>query len=110
MDVNYELYARCAVTSVFFLSCSMQATVTVLVVSIHNTVHAFSVQVDIIGQSNVPAEGPIIFTGNHGNQFVDALQVRSPANPRSSNFTDVWERSGCRLRPLTCWIIRSSYS
>lgn len=34
-------------------------------------------QVDIIGQSNVPAEGPIIFTGNHANQFVDALQVSS---------------------------------
>ncbi|CAM9628551.1 unnamed protein product [Ectocarpus sp. 6 AP-2014] len=32
-------------------------------------------KVDIIGQSNVPAEGPIIFTGNHANQFVDALQV-----------------------------------
>lgn len=35
-------------------------------------------QVDIIGQSNVPTEGPIIFTGNHANQFVDALQVSSP--------------------------------
>lgn len=32
---------------------------------------------DIIGQSNVPTEGPIIFTGNHANQFVDALQVSS---------------------------------
>lgn len=30
----------------------------------------------MIGRSNVPAEGPIIFTGNHANQFVDALQVR----------------------------------
>lgn len=36
-------------------------------------------QVDIIGQSNVPTEGPIIFTGNHANQFVDALQVSSPS-------------------------------
>ncbi|CAM9722364.1 unnamed protein product [Scytosiphon promiscuus] len=32
-------------------------------------------KVDIIGRSNVPTEGPIIFTGNHANQFVDALQV-----------------------------------
>lgn len=39
-------------------------------------------KVDIIGRSNVPAEGPIIFTGNHANQFVDALQV----SPRGTIF------------------------
>jgi len=30
---------------------------------------------DCIGKSNIPRHGPIIFTGNHANQFVDALQV-----------------------------------
>ncbi|CAM9495549.1 unnamed protein product, partial [Sphacelaria rigidula] len=35
----------------------------------------FFKKVDVIGMSNVPEEGPIIFTGNHANQFVDALQI-----------------------------------
>lgn len=35
----------------------------------------FFKKVDVIGTSNVPTEGPIIFTGNHANQFVDALQI-----------------------------------
>ena len=36
----------------------------------------FFTKIDVIGHSNVPRDGPIIFTGNHANQFVDALQVR----------------------------------
>eukprot|EP00611_Tribonema_gayanum_P009977 TRINITY_DN1988_c0_g1_i1.p2 TRINITY_DN1988_c0_g1~~TRINITY_DN1988_c0_g1_i1.p2 ORF type:complete len:692 (-),score=255.23 TRINITY_DN1988_c0_g1_i1:552-2627(-) len=35
----------------------------------------FFTKIDVIGHSNVPRDGPIIFTGNHANQFVDALQV-----------------------------------
>eukprot|EP00953_Heterococcus_sp_UTEX-ZZ885_P028211 15055-Heterococcus_DN1.PRE.1 len=35
----------------------------------------FFTKIDIIGHSNVPTNGPIIFTGNHANQFVDGLQV-----------------------------------
>lgn len=31
--------------------------------------------IEIVGLDNVPRKGPIIFTGNHANQFVDALQV-----------------------------------
>ena len=31
--------------------------------------------IEIVGLENVPRKGPIIFTGNHANQFVDALQV-----------------------------------
>jgi glycerol-3-phosphate O-acyltransferase / dihydroxyacetone phosphate acyltransferase len=35
----------------------------------------FFTKIDVIGHSNVPTNGPIIFTGNHANQFVDGLQV-----------------------------------
>ncbi|CAM9795140.1 unnamed protein product, partial [Discosporangium mesarthrocarpum] len=41
----------------------------------NSIVSIFFNKVEIIGSSNIPAEGPIIFTGNHANQFVDAIQV-----------------------------------
>ncbi len=45
--------------------------------SIMNT---FFVSIEVLGKENVPAHGPIIFTGNHMNQFVDAalILVTSP--------------------------------
>ena len=41
----------------------------------HSILSIFFREVKIVGMSNIPAEGPVIFTGNHGNQFVDALMV-----------------------------------
>ncbi|CAM9390604.1 unnamed protein product [Phaeothamnion confervicola] len=40
-----------------------------------NILTIFFARLDVIGHSNVPIDGPIIFTGNHANQFVDALMV-----------------------------------
>ncbi|KAI9916309.1 hypothetical protein PsorP6_016740 [Peronosclerospora sorghi] len=41
--------------------------------------------VDLIGLDNVPMEGPVIFTGNHANQFVDGLVVMM-TSPRKVGF------------------------
>ncbi|CAI5734219.1 unnamed protein product [Hyaloperonospora brassicae] len=41
--------------------------------------------VDLIGLDNVPTEGPVIFTGNHANQFVDGLVVMM-TSPRKVGF------------------------
>ncbi|CAH0514928.1 unnamed protein product [Peronospora belbahrii] len=41
--------------------------------------------VDLIGVNNVPTEGPVIFTGNHANQFVDGLVVMM-TSPRKVGF------------------------
>ncbi|KAG7389684.1 hypothetical protein PHYPSEUDO_009845 [Phytophthora pseudosyringae] len=41
--------------------------------------------VDLIGLDNVPTEGPVIFTGNHANQFVDGLVVMM-SSPRKVGF------------------------
>ena len=42
-------------------------------------------KIEIVGIENVPRKGPVIFTGNHANQFVDALQVIC-ANPFKLSF------------------------
>ncbi|KAJ0401843.1 hypothetical protein ATCC90586_008562 [Pythium insidiosum] len=41
--------------------------------------------VDVVGLDNIPKEGPVIFTGNHANQFVDGLVVMM-TTPRKLGF------------------------
>jgi glycerol-3-phosphate O-acyltransferase / dihydroxyacetone phosphate acyltransferase len=38
--------------------------------------------VDIVGIDNIPRHGPVIFSGNHSNQFVDGLMVMTTAQHR----------------------------
>lgn len=37
---------------------------------------------DIVGIDNIPRHGPVIFSGNHSNQFVDGLMVMTTAQHR----------------------------
>ncbi|GAB5034484.1 glycerol-3-phosphate o-acyltransferase [Nannochloropsis oceanica] len=39
-------------------------------------------QVDIVGIDNIPKHGPVIFSGNHSNQFVDGIMVLTTAQHR----------------------------
>ncbi|TMW67476.1 hypothetical protein Poli38472_011096 [Pythium oligandrum] len=41
--------------------------------------------VDVVGLDKIPKDGPVIFTGNHANQFVDALVVMM-TTPRNLGF------------------------
>ena len=40
----------------------------------------FFQEVEVVGAEHVPRDGPVIFTGNHQNQFVDALLLLSYTN------------------------------
>lgn len=42
-------------------------------------VDIFFREIEVVGKENVPAEGPVIFVGNHPNQFV----VRSSTRHRN---------------------------
>ena len=46
-----------------------------LKVYFHVLLSIFFREVEIVGRDNIPPYGPVIFTGNHANQFVDALMV-----------------------------------
>jgi len=39
----------------------------------HVLLSIFFREIEIVGRDNIPPYGPVIFTGNHANQFVDAL-------------------------------------
>ena len=41
------------------------------------TVGIFFSTVEVTGTHNIPKEGPVIFVGNHANQFVDAMMLMS---------------------------------
>ena len=43
----------------------------------HSILSIFFREVQVIGSSNIPTTGPVIFTINHANQFVDAVMVLS---------------------------------
>lgn len=43
----------------------------------HSILSIFFREVEVIGNSNIPTHGPVIFTINHANQFVDAVMVLS---------------------------------
>lgn len=44
-------------------------------VFLHSILSISFKSIEIVGLDNIPREGPIIFTGNHANQFVDGLVV-----------------------------------
>ena len=43
----------------------------------HSILSIFFREVEVIGNKNIPSHGPVIFTINHANQFVDAVMVLS---------------------------------
>jgi glycerol-3-phosphate O-acyltransferase/dihydroxyacetone phosphate acyltransferase len=43
----------------------------------HSILSIFFREVSIIGKQNIPQYGPVIFTGNHANQFIDSVVMLS---------------------------------
>lgn len=54
-------------------------------VFLHSILSISFKSIEIVGLDNIPREGPIIFTGNHANQFVDGLVVMM-TSPRKVGF------------------------
>ena len=44
-------------------------------VFLHSILSIFFRSIEVVGTENIPTKGPVIFTGNHSNQFVDGMQV-----------------------------------
>lgn len=51
----------------------------------HSLLSIFFSSVEVLGKQNIPEHGPVIFTGNHMNQFVDAA-VMLVTTPRQMGF------------------------
>ena len=45
-------------------------------------VHIFYREVVVLGREHIPSTGPVVFYGNHNNQFIDALILRSTCRRR----------------------------
>jgi len=43
----------------------------------HSILSIFFREVSIVGKQNIPQYGPVIFTGNHANQFIDSVVMLS---------------------------------
>ncbi|RHZ01610.1 hypothetical protein DYB37_010604 [Aphanomyces astaci] len=44
-------------------------------VFLNSVLSIFFKSIEIVGKDNIPLDGPVIFTGNHTNQFVDGIVV-----------------------------------
>ncbi|EQC30752.1 hypothetical protein SDRG_11512 [Saprolegnia diclina VS20] len=42
---------------------------------LNSVLSIFFKSIEIVGKDNIPMDGPVIFTGNHANQFVDGMIV-----------------------------------
>ncbi|KAJ1438142.1 hypothetical protein B484DRAFT_444813 [Ochromonadaceae sp. CCMP2298] len=51
----------------------------------HSILSIFFTSMEVLGKQNIPAHGPVIFTGNHMNQFVDGAVILV-TNPRRVGF------------------------
>jgi glycerol-3-phosphate O-acyltransferase/dihydroxyacetone phosphate acyltransferase len=51
----------------------------------HSILSIFFSSMEVIGKQNIPTHGPVIFTGNHMNQFVDGAVIVT-TNPRRVGF------------------------
>jgi len=59
--------------------------------------------IDVAGEGNVPAKGPVILAANHPQSVTDAL-VLAAAAPRAVRFV---AHSGLFVNPLRGWLLRS---
>ena len=55
-------------------------------VFLHSILSIFFQNIEIIGLDNIPQNGPVIFVGNHANQFVDGLTMMSTCANRKVSF------------------------
>lgn len=54
-------------------------------VFLHSILSITFKSIEVVGADNIPKEGPVIFTGNHANQFVDGVVVMMNS-PRKVGF------------------------
>ena len=50
----------------------------------HSILSIFFREVEVIGVDNIPKRGPVIFTGNHANQFIDGVMIVATCNHKIS--------------------------
>lgn len=64
------------ITMIFiFISDVKNMTYYFLKIFFHSILSIFFRSVDIVGRENIPSHGPVLFTINHANQFMDAVMV-----------------------------------
>jgi len=77
LDVPTEYFAYPVVALLLYTIVTNASSIIYYATKIFfvSIISIFFREIDVIGRENVPRRGPIIFTGNHANQFVDALMV-----------------------------------
>lgn len=69
--------ATLCVTIMVYIFISEMKTLLYFTVKVffHSILSIFFKDVEVVGLQNVPRYGPVIFTGNHANQFIDGVTI-----------------------------------
>ena len=75
--LKYWHLATLATSLMIYVTLSEIKQVVIWCVKIffHSILSIFFSQVEVVGLENIPQRGPVLFTINHANQFIDAVMV-----------------------------------
>mmetsp|Transcript_27083 Transcript_27083/g.42048 ORF Transcript_27083/g.42048 Transcript_27083/m.42048 type:complete len:656 (-) Transcript_27083:398-2365(-) len=72
----WHIASICVVVCLYIFISEMKELLYFAVkVFFHSILSIFFREVDVIGLDNIPKYGPVIFTGNHANQFIDGVTI-----------------------------------
>jgi glycerol-3-phosphate O-acyltransferase/dihydroxyacetone phosphate acyltransferase len=72
----WQVVVLCALIMAYLVVTEIKSLLYFTVkVFFHSILSIFFREVHVIGLENVPQYGPVIFTGNHANQFIDAVTM-----------------------------------
>lgn len=72
----WHIASICIVFCIYIFISEMKELLYFAVkVFFHSILSIFFREVDVIGLDNIPKYGPVIFTGNHANQFIDGVTI-----------------------------------
>jgi len=74
----WHIASLCILLMVYVLISEMKQLLYFSVkIFFHSILSIFFREVSIIGHENIPHHGPVIFTSNHANQFIDSIVIMS---------------------------------
>mmetsp|Transcript_3410 Transcript_3410/g.5311 ORF Transcript_3410/g.5311 Transcript_3410/m.5311 type:complete len:291 (-) Transcript_3410:1420-2292(-) len=85
LNSSWVGYASALTFLVIISANSKELTYFMTKTFFHSILSIFFSSMEVLGKQNIPAHGPVIFTGNHMNQFVDGAVILV-TNPRRVGF------------------------
>merc|ERR1711933_357230 len=83
----WHVAVLCGIVMIYIIASDVKNVVYLMLHTFFQSIlMIFFREVEIIGKHNIPHNGPVIFTSNHANQFVDGLMIYCTCTPRKVSY------------------------